>query len=279
VAVTTAAAAKPQGTIPTGKGIGVIGAKVNRAQQAVDYHGGPVMPAASNVYFIWYGGWSASSPALTVLTDLATHLGGTSYFATNSLYHDAAGAAPSGDLVFGGSAVDAYSQGTSLSDANVAATLNQAIVTGQLPEDVRGIYVVLTSPDVDETSGFGSAYCGFHDAALIDGLILKFVFVGDPTRFAAKCEPQSVSPNGDAATDAMASVLAAELSNAVTDPTYSAWYDRNGLEQADKCAWSYGTTYTTASGARANIHLGTRDYLLQPLWAPGKKGGCTLGAP
>jgi hypothetical protein len=75
----------------------------------------------------------------------------------------------------------------------------------------------------------------------------------------------------------MASILAAELSNTITDPGFTAWYDKFLYEQADKCAWSYGTTYTTTNGARANVHLGARDYLLQQLWVPSARGGsCAL---
>jgi hypothetical protein len=279
VVATTTASARPQGALPTGKGIGVIGAKVNRTQQAVDYHGGRVMSGASNLYFIWYGDWARRTVAQSVLTNFGTQIGGSRYFQINALYHDANGAAPSGDIVFGGSAYDAYSRGEFLSDDDVAGVVGGAIASAQLPQDVRGIYVVFTSPDVVETSGFGTSYCGFHGSALVMGLTLRFAFVGDPGGVSAKCAPQANSPNDDESADAMASVLAAEMSNVLTDPEFTAWYDRNALEPADKCAWTYGTTYTTANGARANVHLGLRDYLLQQLWVPGKKGGCALAAP
>jgi hypothetical protein len=71
----------------------------------------------------------------------------------------------------------------------------------------------------------------------------------------------------------MVSLIASELFNIVTDPQGTAWYDRLGLEGADKCAWTYGTTYLAANGRPANVHLGQRDYLLQQLWVPGKNGG------
>jgi hypothetical protein len=46
---------------------------------------------------------------------------------------------------------------------------------------------------------------------------------------------------------------------------------------ADKCAWNFGTTYKAPNGALANVHLGTRDYLVQQLWLPSKNGGsCAL---
>ncbi len=37
-------------------------------------------------------------------------------------------------------------------------------------------------------------------------------------------------------------------------------------ENGDKCAWQWGSTYTAANGARANVRLGSRDFLLQTNW-------------
>jgi hypothetical protein len=64
----------------------------------------------------------------------------------------------------------------------------------------------------------------------------------------------------------MASIIAHELEEAVTDPNLNAWFDRRGQENADKCAWTFGTTYTTSNGGVANVQLGTRDYLIQRNW-------------
>ena len=47
----------------------------------------------------------------------------------------------------------------------------------------------------------------------------------------------------------MASIIAHELEEAATDPDLNAWYDSRGDENADKCAWTFGTTYTAANGA------------------------------
>ena len=63
----------------------------------------------------------------------------------------------------------------------------------------------------------------------------------------------------------MASIISHELEEAVTDLDLNAWYDRRGYENADKCAWTFGTTYTSG-GALANVHLGSRDYLIQRNW-------------
>ena len=106
----------------------------------------------------------------------------------------------------------------------------------------------------------------------------QVLFVGNPDRAPSQCKPQAVGPNGSSAADGMATILANELFDAIVDPNFTAWYDRFGLEPADKCAWNFGATYTATNGARANIRLGGRDYLLQQLWVPDARGYCTLGA-
>jgi hypothetical protein len=86
--------------------------------------------------------------------------------------------------------------------------------------------------------------------------------------------------NGNYAADQIASWLAHALNEVLTDPYGDAWYDRYGLENAEKCEGTYGTTYTVTNpngqSARANIRLGVRDFLLQQNWVNGKKDHCAM---
>ena len=74
----------------------------------------------------------------------------------------------------------------------------------------------------------------------------------------------------------MVSVIAHELEETATDPDLNAWYDSNGAENADKCAWTFGTTHTESNGSAYNMTLGARDYLVQQNWVNAQGGGCTL---
>ena len=74
----------------------------------------------------------------------------------------------------------------------------------------------------------------------------------------------------------MVSVIAHELEETATDPDLNAWYDSSGAENADKCAWTFGTTYTVSNGSLANMNLGTRDYLVQQNWVNAQGGICAL---
>jgi len=135
---------------------------------------------------------------------------------------------------------------------------------------------VLTSADVNETSGFCTQYCGWHTSSAIAGSDIKFAFIGNPDRCPSACEAQNVGPNGNAGADGMASIIAHEFEESITDPDFSGWYDRRGEESADKCAWTFGASYKTTNGAWANMKLGTRDYLIQRNWVNASGGYCAL---
>jgi hypothetical protein len=73
----------------------------------------------------------------------------------------------------------------------------------------------------------------------------------------------------------MVNLIAHEFEETVTDPQLNAWYDSRGLENADKCAWNFGSTFTEPNGSVANMTLGTRDYLIQANWVNDAGGYCS----
>jgi len=242
----------------------------------INYHGGPVMNAAStNVYYIWYGNWSGNS-ATTILTDFAKNLGGSPYYNINTTYYDGNNVHISNSINLAGSTTVGYTYGTSLADADIQSIVSDAIGSGALPKDTNAVYFVLTSSDVTASSGFCTQYCGWHTHGTIAGSDIKYSFVGNPDRCPTSCAAQTTGPNGNAGADGMASIIAHEFEEAASDPDLNGWYDRRGYENADKCAWKFGTTYTTSNGAMANMKLGSRDYLIQQNWVNASGGYCAL---
>lgn len=242
----------------------------------ISYHNGPVMLDNTNAYVIWYGNWPTASTTPAILTDLLSNVGGSLYFNINTTYYNAANVKVSNLVTFAGSTTDAYSQGKNLTDASVKAVVSKAITAGTVPSDANGVYFVLTSADVFETSGFLTQYCGWHSNGAIGTADIKYSFVGDPGRDLAACSAQSTSPNNNAAADAMASVILHELEETVTDPDLNAWYDSRGMENADKCAWTFGTGYRMSNGSLANMKLGARDFYIQRNWVNANGGLCAL---
>lgn len=247
------------------------------AASRIRYHGGPLLGVVGQpptyIYYIWYGNWSGNS-ATTILTDLGSHIGGSPYFNINSTYYNGSNAHVVNSVTYGGSTTDNYSQGTSLSDAAIKTIVSSAITSGRLPKNTSALYLVLTSQDVNASSGFCTQYCGWHTHGTISGSDIKYSFVGNPARCISSCAAQTVGPNGNAGADGMASILAHELEEAVTDPDLNAWYDGQGAENADKCAWTFGSTTTLPSGAKYNMTLGSRNYLIQQNWVNSGSGFC-----
>ena len=231
------------------------------------YHNGPVI-GTPVIYYIWYGNWNQTNGTDTasgqqILRDLANTIGGSPHFQINTTY-SITGTSITGNVTFGGETTDSYSQGSTLSDAGVQTVVNNAINSGRLPYNTNGIYFVLSSSDVAESSGFCSQYCGWHTTGTLTRGKVRWSFVGNAARCINACAAQTVGPNGNAGVDGMASVLVHELEEATTDPDLNAWYDRRGSENADKCAWTFGQNMkTTSSGAYYNMTLGSRNFLIQ----------------
>jgi Phosphate-induced protein 1 conserved region len=239
-----------------------------RATTAIFYHNGPLIntPVA---YVIWYGNWnqangSDNAAGQQIVRDFLTNVGGSPYFLINTSY-SAGGYNITGQVIKGTETTVGYPNGSSLGDATIQTIVNNAITSGSLPYDANGVYFVLTSSDVTESSGFCTNYCGWHTAGTPSAGHIRYSFVGNANRCLGSCAAQSTSPNGNAGVDGMISVIAHELEEATTDPDpRSGWADNRGQENADKCAWTFGHyQYQTANGSWANMHLGTRDYLIQ----------------
>jgi hypothetical protein len=263
---------------PTGKGFGELdntplnasGGKAGGMAGTADLslHGGPVMVAPTNLYYIWYGSqWDTASK--NVLTNLGQKVGGSPHYNINTTYYNTAGTKVVNSVTLAGTTINTGTLGTALTDANIQTIVSNAITSGALPADANGVYMVLTDKATTATSGFCTQYCGWHTHATISGKDIKYAFVGNAeTQCASSCGATSPSPNNTPGADGAASVLMHELEETVTDPDLNAWYaTSNGMENGDKCAWNYGTTSTASNGARYNQTFGTMKYLIQQNWA------------
>jgi hypothetical protein len=271
-------AAEQSETKPNGQGHVVRGEAGGPGNSnPITYHGGPVILGTTNIYYIWYGNWTGDT-AIDILGTLANNIGGSPYFNINTGYYQGPNnnrSYVSNSVAFAGSTSDNYSHGTTLNDQGVFSVVTGAIGSGSLPLDPQGVYFVLTSSDVNESTGFCTKYCGWHTHGTYSGTDIKFAFIGNAARCPSACAWQeTASPNNNVGADGMASIIGHELEESVTDPDLNAWYDRKGAEDADKCAWTFGTTYTVPNGTIANMNLGGLDFLIQQNWLV--TGGCAL---
>jgi hypothetical protein len=258
----------------------------------INYHGGPVMKGNPvHIYLIWYGNWagtgSNTATTVSIVENFVSTLGNTPYEKINTTYGDNSGNV-SGNLSLAGHTF--VNSSTNLTDSSLQTTVSNAINSGALPRDSNGVYMVLSSSNINETSGFCTQYCGFHTRATLGGVDIKYAFVGNPDRCPSGCEAQRTGPNSPAANlggaDGMINIITHESEEAITDPDLNAWFDTNGEEDADKCNFNFGalstctSTTTTCSsaarsaGARFNQTFGGHSYLMQQEWKNSGGGGC-----
>jgi hypothetical protein len=270
--------------------IGPIGDAVVTGN-GINYHGGPVMKANPvKIYAIWYGNWASTGSNTAATVSVVEHfintLGGTPYEKIATTYGDTTGNV-SGNVTLGGHTF--VNTTTNLTDARLRTTVSNAITSGALPNDPNGLYVVMSSSNINETSGFCTQYCGFHTHSTISGSDIKYAFVGNPDRCPSGCEAQRTGPNSPAANvggaDGMINILTHEQFEAITDPDLNAWFDSSGAENGDKCNFNFGTestcTATSVCSAAArtaaskfNQTFGGNDYLMQTNWKNAGGGAC-----
>lgn len=261
------------------------------------YEGGPIMAHDVNVYMIWYGDWNPNTTS--ILEDMISNIAKTDWYMINNSYYQelifdqyanignkkfpitlkSYKQYASSKINFMMSVTDLYSKGKDIDDSDMEKIISTLIKENKLPLDSNGIYVILTSQDVDHSAYFGgfcSDFCGWHNYFPISNTNVKYSFVGDIEKCPKVCSVKKeyldrdiLSPNGDWSADGMASIIAHELVEVVTDPLplfNRAWGDSSGYENADKCSWTYGQLYKTENGSAANVKIGDRDFLIQQNW-------------
>ncbi|CAF4260945.1 unnamed protein product [Rotaria socialis] len=226
------------------------------AQPNITYHENPVMKSPV-AYVVWYGNWTGNSGVVLIEKFLAG-IGSTSWWGMATQYTNGS------NITFGQSTYDNYSQGTNLNQSMVFAIVTKAISSQALPFNENGIYFVLTSSDVNETE-FCTSACGWHSYDLATKLIYSCIGNSE-LQCPQSCSVQQTSPNGNFGADAMASVIAHEAMEATTDPFMNAWFDSNGEENADKCAWTFGKLMRSSNGAYYNMIVGGVQFLIQQNW-------------
>ncbi len=249
----------------------------------ISYHGGPLILGTPSIYYIWYGNWGGNS-ATSLLPTLVSDLSGSGYEHINTTYYDGNNVHASGTMSLAAQVTVGEYLGTSLTDAQILTIVNDAInnstskgFSASLPFDANGLYFVLTSQDVTASSGFCTQYCGWHTHGNVNQGKVRYSFVGNPDRCPSACEAQTTSPNGNSGADGMASIIAHESEEAISDPDGNAWYDSRGYENADKCAWTFGTESTASNGSKYNFVGGSgTKWLIQQNWVNASGGYCAM---
>jgi hypothetical protein len=264
-------------------------------QAGINYHGGPVLQAGTNVAAVYWSATTIYSGGPTPGSNGAgsadgsnvgyflNHVGGSPYFNINSSYTNAAGTAIVNSVNYTqyyANNTSAPSGKTRVTDSQMVSMLQTAFNNGKLTYDPNTLYAIFTQGTVNLGGGFGTQYCAYHThgTVTIGGVAKTVLYAAMPDDYAkaSACSSGLASPNGDPHADAEVSTLIHEIEETTTDEMGNAWYDAQGYENADKCAWTWGTTFTTPNGGVANVTLGTKSFLIQRNWLNVGSGSCAM---
>ena len=286
------AAGPPEFHNPTGHALGVAAvhnqAKFARSHTSnLSYHNGPVM-LTNTVYAIFLepgGSYTVSTNYNSLINQYFTDVVHDSTLSSNVYYSDtqyynstSTHIAYSSSL--GGSWVDTGTLPTSgctdkytpvcLSDAQIQAEVQKAMTRNSWTADPSHLFFVFTAKNIGSCYGSSCAfsqYCAYHSWIGSGTSAILYANMPYAMTVPAACS-SGQSPNGDDA-DATINVTSHEHNEAITDPQGSAWYDRSGYENGDKCAWNFGTALgsTGGSGTAYNQTINTHPYYLQQEWS------------
>jgi hypothetical protein len=206
------------------------------------YHGGAVMTGQTAATAIFWGtSWpSYSGDKVGGIDSFYTGVGGTSYLGTTTEYADSSGAhVYTGALAYGGHLTDSTAASSKAPSTSTVLGVVQATLAANNQTPVSNGYYPVYS---DQPRGHAN-YCAWHSWGTINGTLVQFAFFfnldGD-----RGCDPQdSYSSDGHSqGLAALGNVSGHELSEMVTDRHGDAWYDSTGAENADKCAWTFGSS-------------------------------------
>ncbi len=195
------------------------------------YHGGKIMTTANIKAIYWGTSWGSPGDKITGNADLYNGWSGSHFAKTNIEFTGSNGTVGS-TASYGGSVVDLTAASGGGSTAAILAAVCRNIPSPDATGN--GYYPVYT--DIPRGS---AGYCAWHSAGTCGGKAVQFAFFwkldGD-----SGCDPGDTRTVHSQGMEALANVVAHELSEAVTDPASpGAWYDRQGYENADKCAWAF----------------------------------------
>jgi len=260
------------------------------------YNGGPVMNSSVTYAIFWepttlQDGTSTqvSSTYNSLLQSYFGDIGGSGVYNVNTQYYDGTGHIANTSS-FGGAWTDTSAYPTAqctdtatpqdcLTDAQIQAEVSSAMTANNWTSGPTHMFFVFTSSgegscfDTSSTACAFTQYCAYH-SFFSDSSNQPIIYANMPyTGTNLNACGVTTSPNNDFDADSTINVTSHEHMEAVTDPQLNAWYDAQGNENGDKCAWNFGTP--SLDSGNANVQWNSHFYLVQQEWS-NASSGCTL---
>ena len=171
----------------------------------------------------------------------------------------------------------AYGEGYTacLTDQQLQTELAGVLTTDGLPDDDADIYLMVLPPLVEACAGAADdaadgecsdtnypGFCAYHSSISSGSAPGLYAAIPFPTAYYYSCLTGE-DPNGSPALDAAVNLISHEHNETVTDPFGDAWIDTVGNEEADECAWTFGSPLGGSAGAQWNQVIDGGHYYLQ----------------
>lgn len=216
-----------------------------RTSANMTYHKGGVLLANKTEAIFWGSSWGTyTGDILNGIDSFFAGFGYSNYAGITTQYYQIAGGSQQ-YIGAGSSYYGHYIDGTTAPSG--ALSTSQAIAeacraTGNNP-DPNALYFVYT----DTTAG-NVNYCAYHTWGSCGSKPIQVAYMPNITGVAG-CDPGNLyGVSGSQGLRALANVTAHEFEEGITDPRGSAWYDRQGSEIGDKCAWLFSGPVTLSNG-------------------------------
>jgi len=132
---------------------------------------------------------------------------------------------------------------TNYSDGSVRSYIASLFNAGSVApatDTIYGVYFPSGMRISSQGGGSCSSFCGYHGHFTYNGMDIKYAVF--PYTDCRAC-----SLPGKRVVDILTIVTSHEIRETVTDPDLNAWFDNQGYEADDKCAWH--NLYQTTTGA------------------------------
>jgi hypothetical protein len=255
------------------------------------YHNGPVMRTNNTYAIYWqpsgydFGSNGAGYKSLInrFFTDVAHDSGlRSNVYAPNTQYYDTVGGGThyiqnTSNFVASTVVTTAFPDGgvggcedfldtVCLTDSEIQAEIQSVVIAHGWPQNGSNLYFLFTPQDVGSCFDDASAcayydYCAYHGSYVSPGG--EILYANQPYT-ADWCDTDH--PNGSDA-DPTINVISHEHNESITDPNHDpshlgAWYDNQGFENGDKCAWTWGPL-SGSTGSQYNQTINGHHYILQ----------------